>query len=146
MPRETCNATRDDGEPCTSPIVGEDGRCPAHREGARERLREAGRKGAKATARRFSGGGLEDADLPPLVDADAAEVWCDVVGRAAVTGRIGHNEAKAALKAVREWRESHEAGKVSDRLDALTDALARWRETGDPEPVLAVVEGGHGGN
>lgn len=140
MAQETCKATRDDGQPCTSPIVGPDGYCHAHGPGGREKLQEAGRRGGRATARRIKGGGLDEDELPPLTDADAAETWCDVVGRAAVTGRIGHNEAKAALRAVREWRESREAGAVSERLDALDAALSEFKRTGDPSPVLELVQ------
>lgn len=139
-PAETCRGTTADGTPCESPIVGPDGFCPAHGPDGRERMSEIGRKGAEASARKRRGGGLEPDALPPLDGHDAAETWCDVVGRAVVTGRIGHNEAKAALRAVREWRESRDAGAVSDRLDELTEALAEWRETGDPTQVLEVVE------
>lgn len=140
MPRETCRGTRADGAPCRSPVVGPDGYCPAHAEDGRERMAEIGRKGAEATARRRAGGGLDPDELPPLESAEAAETWCDVIGRAVVTGRIGHNEGKAALRAVREWRESHEAGEVEERVDALMDALAEWRESGSPEPVLELIE------
>lgn len=142
MPRETCRATKDDGTPCESPITGPEGLCPAHREGGRKKLREAARKGGQATARRLSDGGLDPDELPPLEDAQAAEIWCDVVGRAVVTGRLSHTAGQAALRAVREWRESHDKGKVSERLDSLMDALSEWRQTGDPEPVLELVEGG----
>jgi len=142
MPQQTCNATRDDGEPCASPIIGVDGLCPAHREGDRERLREAARKGGRAKARKDRRDALEEGELPPLTSAQAAETWCDVVGRAVVTGRLSHNQGRAALRAVREWRESHKSGAVSEKLEDLMDALASWRETGDPEPVLELVEGG----
>lgn len=142
MVPDTCKGTRDDGEPCESPIVGSDGYCPAHREGGRERLREAAQKGGETTARRVRGNALDADELPPLESPQAAETWCDVVGRAVVTGRLSHNQGKAALRAVREWRESHEAGRVSERLDELTEALAEWRRTGDPEPVLELVEEG----
>lgn len=144
-PKRRCAATRADGEPCGAPsnLVDPDtGLCPSHAEDAGERLREAARKGGEATARRLQGKGLQEDELPPLESARAAERWCDVVGRAAVTGRIGHNEAKAALRAVREWRESRETGELSDRLERLTDALAEWRRTGDPSPVLEIVDGG----
>lgn len=142
-PDHNCKGTRDDGTPCGAPsnlVDPETGRCPAHQEGARERLREAARKGGEATARRLQGKALDPEELPPLESAGAAEAWCDVVGRAAVTGRIGHNEAKAALRAVREWRESRKSGEVSERLERLLDALEEWRKTGKEEPVLELVE------
>lgn len=140
MPPDTCRGTKADGAPCESPVVGQDGFCPAHGEDGRERMAEIGRKGAEATARKHRRGGLDPGDLPPLTDHASAETWTDVIGRAVVTGRIGHNEAKAALRAVREWRECRGSGELEDRVDALTDALAEWRETGDPAPVLEVIE------
>lgn len=139
MPRDTCRGTRDDGEPCGSPVVGPDGFCPAHGEDGSEKMRKIGRKGAQATARKLQRGGLGEDELPPLESHAAAETWCDAVGRAAVTGRIGHNEARAALRAVKEWRESRGEGEMSERLEALTDALAEWKRTGDPAPVLEIV-------
>lgn len=104
-----------------------------------DEVRESRAAGGHATAR---AGSLQTEELPPLDSAAAAEVWCDVVGRAAATDRIGADAANAALRAVKEWRQAREAGKVSDRLNALTDALDQWRETGDPAPVLKLVDGG----
>lgn len=142
-PKRRCEHRNDDGSRCEAPssfVDPDTGLCPSHSPNASERLSEAGKKGAETQHRQRRDGGLQEEDLPPLESADAAEVWCDQVGRAVVVGRIGHNEAKAALRAVREWRESHDAGKVSERLNRLTDALAEWRETGDPTPVLEVVD------
>lgn len=142
-PDRQCEHTYDDGTPCETPssfVDPDTGYCPAHGSNASERLSEYGKKGGEATARKVKGDGLDPDELPPLENAQAAETWCDVVGRAVVTGRIGHNEGKAALRAVREWRESHEAGQVSERLENLMDALAEWRETGDPGPVLELVD------
>lgn len=116
------------------------GYCPSHSPGASQRLSEAGRKGGKTTAKRMAAEGLEEGELPPLENAEAAETWCDVLGRAVVTGRLTHHQGKAALRAVREWRESHESGEVSERLDRLMDALSEWRETGSPDPVLELIE------
>lgn len=130
---------------CGSATADEDGLCKGCRierdEGpeARKRYyRELGRKGGYASG--TGRGGLDRDELPPLDSHDAAETWCDAVGRAVVVGRIGHNEAKAALRAVREWRESRDQGAMSERLDALTDALAEWKRTGDPSPVLEVID------
>lgn len=144
-PKRSCRGTTASGDPCKAPeamVDPETGLCPSHSEGASERLSEAGRKGAEATARKLKGKALDEGELPPLDSAHAAETWCDTVGRAVVTGRIGHNQGQAALRAVREWRESHDAGRLSDRLEALTDALSEWRKTGDPSPVLELVDGG----
>lgn len=147
MPSErNCRHVKDDGTGCNAPaafVDPETSLCWTHSEEGREKVREAARKGGETTARRMRGKALQEGELPPLTNAGAAETWCDIVGRAVVTGRLSHNQAQAALRAVREWRESHDKGKVSDRLEALTDALAAWRETGDPEPVLELVDGGN---
>jgi len=142
MPQRKCKGTNEAGEPCESPVVGQDGFCPAHGPKGRERMSERGRKGGAALARKYSAGKLDPDELPPLEDAHAAETWCDVVGRAVVTGRLSHNQGRAALRAVREWRESHKSGAVSEKLEDLMEALASWRETGDPKPVLELVDGG----
>lgn len=104
-------------------------------------MAERGRKGARATARKFHGG-LSPGELPPLTSHAAAEIWTDRIGRAAACGTMPSTAAQAALRAVREWREAHESGAVSERLDGLLTALAEWRKTGDPSPVLKLVEGG----
>lgn len=142
-PERTCGATRADGSPCGAPSSFVDpatGLCPAHAEDASERLREAARKGGEATARRLRREGLEEDELPALESPRAAERWLEAVGRAVATGRLGHNEGRTVVRAVREFLRAHEAGEVTERLDALMDALARWRETGSPEPVLELIE------
>lgn len=141
MARTTCKGTRDDGSECESPIVGSDGYCPAHRPEGREKLREAARKGGQATARRFSGDGLEDADLPPLDSPQAAERWLEAVGRAVAVGKLGHNQGRTVVRAVREFLRAHDKGQVSETLSDLLDALATWKRTGDKGPVLEVIEG-----
>lgn len=141
MSGRVCGFEKEDGDTCRT----EFGLCSCHGEcfshaPCRKEAREAARqKGGHNAAR---AGPLQADDLPPLHSAEAAEVWCDVVGRAAATKRINADAANAALRAVREWRQARETGEMSDRLEALTDALARWRETGDPEPVLDLVDGG----
>lgn len=134
----------DSGDPCQSfASCDECGKCWAHCEHNEEERAAARRKGGHMTAKkRNEGEGLSADELPPLTDHEAAEVWTDAIGRAAATGRLPANAAQASLRAVREWRESHESGEVSDRLNALTDALDEWRRTGDPEPVLELVDGG----
>lgn len=142
-PERSCREEREDGTPCEAPsnfVDPETGFCPAHGPGASERLSEAARKGGRTTARKRRREKLDPDELPPLESPQAAERWCDIVGRAVVTGRLTHNQGKAALRAVREWRESHETGAVTDRLEELMDALSEWRRTGDPEPVLELVD------
>lgn len=141
--RRRCKATRKDGSPCGAPpefVDPETGLCSTHEPGGRERSREAARKGGRATARRLKRSGLEPEELPPLDSPRAAERWLEVTGRAVATGRLGHREGRTIVSAVKEWLGAHDAGRVSERLNALMDALSEWRETGDPAPVLELVE------
>ena len=142
-PERTCSAMRDDGSPCGAPsnlVDPETGLCPSHSENARERLREAARKGGEATARKLKGKGLSDDEIPPLRSPQDAERVLEVVIRAVATGRLGHNEGRTIVRGVREFLRAHEKGVEADRIDALMDALAEWRRTGDPAPVLELVE------
>lgn len=144
-PERRCNGTRDDGSPCGAPsnlVDPDSGFCPAHGPGGSEAMAELGRKGAEATARKLQSDGLSDDELPPLTSHEAAERWCDVVGRAVAQGRLGHNEGRTILRAVREWRDSRDQGELSDHLDALMDGLATWKKTGDAGPLLEVIDGG----
>lgn len=141
-PERTCRETTADGRPCRAPsnlVDPETDLCPAHAEDGRERLREAARKGGEATARRLKGKGLSEDEIPPLRRPHDAQRLLEVVIRAVATGRLGHNEGRTIVRGVREFLRAHEKGQVSERLDDLLDALAEWRKTGDPEPVLELV-------
>ncbi len=125
-----CRATKAAGEPCgASPqLIGEDGFCPAHRPGARERLSEAGRKGAEATARKWRGrGGLEPGELPQLGTPHDAQRALDIVAHAAAEGRLPQRQADATTRAVREWLRAYEAGAVTDRLEELRATVAELK-------------------
>lgn len=134
MARETCRGTKADGSPCESPILDEDGFCPAHRKGGSETMSERGKKGGRARAKKDAAPGLDPDDLPPLDSPHAAERWCEVIGRAVTTGKLAHREAQAAIKAVREFLRSHEAGAVSDRVEELQEKVSRLK-SGDLEVV-----------
>lgn len=143
-PAGRCGGTRDDGSPCGAPsnlVDPDSGFCPAHGPGGSEAMAELGRKGAEATARKLQSDGLSDDELPPLESHEAAERWCDVVGRAVAQGRLGHNEGRTILRAVREWRDSRDQGEMADLLEELWDGLEAWKETGDKRHLLEVVEG-----
>ncbi len=125
-----CGATRAGGEPCGAPpqLIGEDGFCPAHRPGAKERLSEAGRKGAAATARKWRGrGGLEPGELPQLGTPHDAQRALDIVAHAAAEGRLPQRQADATTRAVREWLRAYEAGAVTDRLEELRATVAELK-------------------
>jgi hypothetical protein len=122
-----CRATKAAGEPCgASPqLIGEDGFCPAHRPGARERLSEAGRKGAEATARKWRGrSGLEPGELPELNTPHDAQAALDIVAHAAAEGRLPQRQADATTRAVREWLRAWEAGAVAEQIAQLQRKVA----------------------
>ena len=86
-----------------SPTSGEDGRCPAHRPGARERLQAAGRKGAETAARKLKGAaGLDPDELPSLRTPQDAEAWLETVGQAVATGKLANRDGQVVVQAVRE--------------------------------------------
>ncbi len=125
-----CRATRAGGEPCEAPpqLIGKDGFCPAHRPGARERLSEAGRKGAAATARKWRGrGGLEPGELPELLTPHDAQTALDVVAHAVAEGRLPSRQAAETTRAIREWLRAWEAGAVADKLEELGAEIAKLK-------------------
>ncbi len=122
-----CKATRTDGKACRAPerMLDARGLCPAHRPGARERLSEAGRKGAEATARKWRGrGGLEPGELPELRTPHDAQKALDIVAHAAAEGRLPQRQADATTRALREWLRAHEAGTVTEQVDELRRKVA----------------------
>lgn len=129
MPR--CKHEKEDGTRCRAPesLVGEDGYCPSHRPDpeARERLRQAARKGGRARSRKLAREGLEDADLPPLESPQDAERWLETVARGVALGKLGHHEGKAVARLVREWLRANEAGTAHERLEALEEKLGALR-------------------
>lgn len=129
-PRTACQATKADGSRCNAPgrfIDPETGLCPAHKPGASERLSEFGRKGAEAAKQARRGEGLDPDELPVLDSPQAAERWAEVVGRAVATGKLTHAQGKAISSLLREWRQSHEAGNVRDRIERLQEQLAELK-------------------
>lgn len=140
-----CEGSKADGSPCGAPpefVDPETGLCPSHDPANREKLVEAGKRGAEATKRRFAGGGLDPDDLPALDGPRDAEAWLAALAEGVVAGRVSKSLASEARKILKAWLDAHERGAVSDRLDELTTALDRWRETGDPAPVFEVIDGG----
>lgn len=138
-----CQGINSKGEPCQAPdsVVNSEGFCPAHRpDGHRDMMERAKRGGAAKARRERRKDGLAPEELPPLDSHADAETWLEVIGRAAATGRVGHNEAKAGISAVRQWLRAREKGAVAEKLEDLQDALEEARETGDFAPVLEVVK------
>ena len=125
-----CSGQNSQGEPCGAPsslVSRVTGLCPAHAPGGLERLRDAGRRGAEATARRFRNGGLAPDDLPPLRSPQDAERWAEVVGRAVAERRLTHSEGRAVASLIREFLKAHSDGKVTRRIEELGEAVAKLR-------------------
>jgi len=133
-----CKALNAEGRPCGSPesvVDPESGLCWAHQPGGRERLVEAGRKGAEATARKWRGrGGLEPGELPELKTPHDAQEALDIVAHAAAEGRLPQRQADATTRAIREWLRAHEAGAVADQVEELRRKLSELK--GDKLEVL----------
>ena len=125
--RRRCAGTNARGEACRSPMVGEDGYCAAHRDGGSATMAERGRKGAESLKKHWRGQVLAETDLPPLRTPVDAEQWLEVVGRAVATGRLSHNQGRTIATTVREWLKAHEAGKVSRKIEDLSEAVAKLR-------------------
>ncbi len=123
-----CSALNAEGKPCGSPesvVDPESGLCWAHQPGGRERLVEAGRKGAEATARKWRGrGGLEPGELPELGTPQDAQRALDIVAHAAAEGRLPQRQADATTRAVREWLRAWEAGAVAEQVAQLQRKVA----------------------
>ena len=126
-----CRGVSSDGEPCAVPsnlVDPATGFCRSHAPGAKERLAEQGRKGAAVTARKLRGGGLDPKDLPTLDGPSTASLWLDRVGRAIATGKLGHREGTAVVRAVEAFLRAHDAGAVADELAELRGQIAAIRK------------------
>lgn len=132
----TCRGTRDDGEPCRqTEMLNENQLCPAHREGARERLREAGRRGGEATARRHRGEDTLDADELGDLDSYAdAKRWLGIIARSVLSGTIDRERADPATRAIRQWLEAHRSRVEEEKLAELEARLEQIEAGGDSRP------------
>ncbi len=133
-----CKAIRVDGRPCRAPdrMLDAKGLCPAHRPGATERLREAGRKGAEVSIRlKQKATGLSSDELPSLDSPQAAATWLEAIGRAVACGRLANRDAIAATKAVREWLRAHEAGAMAEQVGELRRKVEELKKDDQPEVV-----------
>lgn len=132
MTDRQCRGTNSEGQPCGAPpaVVGDDGWCDAHRPGSgRSEMSKRGQRGGLAATARNRSPGLDPDDLPPLDSYEAAKVWCERVGRAVATGRLGRSEGNTILKAVRAWNSSEEHRAAAEALEEL-ERRARLAEEG----------------
>lgn len=129
---EICIGIRDDGEPCQSPYVLDNGYCSAHQPDGRKAMRERGRKGQAALrAKMKAEEPLTPDELPPLTSFEAAEQWLAVIGEAVAIGRITDKRASAARQIVDSWlkaRGEHEAAERISALESQIEAMQEERE------------------
>lgn len=131
-----CKGTLADGARCGAPqglVDPLSGYCRAHDPATEEERLAASRRGGEATRARYSRA-LQAEDLPTLDSPQAAARWCDIIGRAAATGRLSASAAQAALRSVSECLRAIEAGDTAERLDALQEQVAGLR-SGDVRRV-----------
>lgn len=122
----TCRATKDNGEPCQSPFVQDNGFCAAHDpEADPGEMRRRGRRGGEVTKERMQRHqGLDPDELPELVTHADAKAWLEIVGRAVTTGRLETNAANAAIRAIREWVQAHQGEVYDEKLKEIEEQLA----------------------
>ncbi len=127
-----CAGTNTSGEPCGAhaSFVGPDGWCPAHAPGGRQRLREAGQRGAEASARARRAQGLDPDELPELRAPKDAQRLLELVARAVAEGRLGHRQGDAVTRTVRAWLVAHEQGEVRERMERLREQVDELRKGG----------------
>ena len=121
-----CIGTKADGTPCGAPASLVDDQtklCRSHDPAKRDAIKAAARRGGQATARRNRSTGLEEHELPPLNSPEVAEIWLERIARAVSTGRMPHQDARAATSALEQGLKAHEVGKMADRLEALRAQL-----------------------
>ena len=128
-----CKARKADGSPCMAPpslVNPATGLCTSHAEGAAERLRASGRRGAQVTARRFKGKGIRPEELGPLETHSDAKRWLRLIGEAVVTGRLSNRDAQAGVKAIEAWLKAHGESVVAKDVAELREALDALRKRG----------------
>lgn len=137
-PAKRCSGTNESGEPCGVPpsFVGEDGFCPAHREGGREKMKELAQRGAQASKANREPSGLDPEELGPLEGHADAKKRLDLICRAVLTGRISDRRAQAAIRAVSEWVKAHEGELTALVVEDLQEEVERLQTELDGRPKL----------
>lgn len=128
-----CQAKKADGTPCLAPSSLVDpvsGFCASHDPAKRDRILAAARRGGEANRRKLQAPGLGPDELPPLESPQAAERWLEILGKAVATGRLGHHEATAIVRAVREFLRAHEAGSMADKVEELQAKVRKLKRGG----------------
>lgn len=132
MSDRRCSGTNQQGEACGAPpaiVDPETGFCPAHGPGGSAEMSRRGTLGGWASTAKNRSPGLDPDDLPPLDSHEAAKIWCERVGRAVATGRLGPSEGNTIIKAVKAWIDSEEHRAAAEALEQL-ERVARSAEEG----------------
>jgi len=100
--RERCAGLKLDGEPCSSPFVGEDGFCDAHSpsRGGRDEMQRRGLRGALASRKSV---GLDPDEIEELETHADVRRRLDLICRAVLMGRLRDGQAQAAIRACEAW-------------------------------------------
>lgn len=122
MPELTCSGTTAKGEPCRAPEALVDPfskYCPVHTPGAAERLREIGKRGGEASAKRFKAAGLSSIELGELQTIEDAQRWFRLIAQAVGERKLTHSEGASMTRAVEAWSKSEDVRLRSQDLREL---------------------------
>lgn len=127
-----CKETNAAGEPCgASPsfVDPETRLCTTHQPGARERLSEQGKKGAKATKKKWDRPGLTPDQLGELEDVGDVKRWIALITGGVLSGQVDQKDATAATRALKVWLNANEhEGEyqaLQEELEELRDRLEK---------------------
>ncbi|MDB4890456.1 MAG: hypothetical protein JWL61_2311 [Gemmatimonadetes bacterium] len=126
-----CLGTNVRGEPCGAMVVGDDGYCAAHREGAADRLREASMLGGAATRAKNQTAGFRAGELPVLSDHASVKGNIEAGLNALAERRISHHELVAHIKGCETWLKVDSAQQTAKLITELQRELERAKRECD---------------
>jgi len=129
---QRCKGTTSSGDPCAAPagfVDPSSGYCASHDPEMREMLREAGRRGGRATAKRFRGSGLPAEELGDLQTVEDAQRWLRLIAQAVGERRITHSEGSSMTGAVKAWIRSEDTRLRAADLQELQEQIAELKRS-----------------
>lgn len=84
----------------------------------------AGRKGAKATNRKWKRKGIALDKLGDLDTADDVKRWLQVIARGVLAGDLDNKDADIAGRLLKIWLDAHGSSMAQKDLEELREALA----------------------
>lgn len=138
MPKQdtTCQGTRDDGEPCQSKIINDEGFCVAHRPGGKDELSRRGKKGG-TIAQHLKGNRVTREDLGPLDTYEDVQRWCYQVALGVAEGRMKEKAANSIVRVLKVWAEAEAESRTVEIVDELQDEIDRLKGQLDEGPEVA---------